>query len=67
MGMGSLITAVGYMILHLLIPFYSICRGFVLSFATAFSNTGFYTFYQNNIPVDVMGRVVSIYGFIEAF
>ena len=39
MGMGSLITAAGYMILHLLIPFYSICRGFVLSFATAFSNT----------------------------
>ncbi len=68
MGMGSLITAVGYMIFTSSNTFFIASVGaFVLSFATAFSNTGFYTFYQNNIPVDVMGRVVSIYGFIEAF
>ncbi len=24
-------------------------------------NTGFYTFYQNNIPVDMMGKVGSMY------
>ncbi len=68
MGMGSLITAVGYMIFTSSNTFFIASVGvFVLSFATAFSNTGFYTFYQNNTPVDVMGRVVSIYGFIEAF
>ena len=67
-GMGSLITAVGYMIFTSSNNFFIASVGvFVLSFATAFANTGFYTFYQNNIPVDVMGRVVSIYGFIEAF
>ncbi|WP_088344953.1 MFS transporter [Bacillus cereus] len=68
MGMGSLITAVGYMIFTSSNTFFISSVGvFVLLFATAFSNTGFYTFYQNNIPVDVMGRVVIIYGFIEAF
>ncbi|PFY24136.1 MFS transporter [Bacillus toyonensis] len=68
MGMGSLITAVGYMIFTYSTTFFIASVGFfVLSFATAFSNTGFYTFYQNNIPADVMGRVLSIYGFIEAF
>ncbi|WP_459503739.1 MFS transporter [Bacillus sp. C1] len=67
-GMGSLITAVGYMVFTSSNTFFIASIGvFVLSFATAFSNTGFYTFYQNNIPVDVMGRVISIYGFIEAF
>jgi hypothetical protein len=39
----------------------------VLSFATAFANTGFYTFYQTNIPVSVMGRIASVYGVLEAF
>lgn len=67
MGMDSLITAVSYMIFTSSNTFFIASIGvFVLSFATAFSNTGFYTFYQNNIPVDVMGRVVSIYGFIGA-
>ncbi|MFS2174247.1 MFS transporter [Priestia megaterium] len=67
-GMGSLITAVGYMVFTSSNTFFIASVGvFVLSFATAFANTGFYTFYQNNIPVDMMGRVVSIYGFIEAF
>ncbi|MEI2428119.1 MFS transporter [Priestia megaterium] len=67
-GMGSLITAVGYMVFTSSNTFFIAAVGFfVASFATAFANTGFYTFYQNNIPVDMMGRVVSIYGFIEAF
>ena len=67
-GMGSLITAVGYMVFTSSNTFFIASVGvFVLSFATAFANTGFYTFYQNNIPVDMMARVVSIYGFIEAF
>jgi hypothetical protein len=40
--------------------------GFLLGFSLAFANTGFYTFYQNNIPVEVIGRIGSIYGFLEA-
>lgn len=67
-GLGSIITAVGYMIFTSSNAFFIASIGcFVLSFGTAFANTGFYTFYQNNIPVDVMGRIGSIYGFVEAF
>lgn len=67
-GMGSIITAGGYILLSASHTFLIAAIGFfVLSFATAFANTGFYTFYQNNIPIDVMGRIVSLYGFIEAF
>ncbi|WP_064094188.1 MFS transporter [Rossellomorea aquimaris] len=65
-GIGSVMVSAGYVV-------YSISNGFtlaaigvfVLSFALAFANTGFQTFYQNNIPVEIMGRVGSIYGLIE--
>jgi len=66
-GMGSLITALGYLTFTSSYTFLIASFGcFILSFATAFANTGFYTFYQNNIPVDSMGRIGSIYGFVEA-
>ncbi|MGE6513839.1 MFS transporter [Lysinibacillus sphaericus] len=66
-GMGSLITACGYIIFSLSYTFILASMGcFILSFATAFANTGFYTFYQNNIPVNVMGRIGGIYGLVEA-
>ncbi|WP_342533752.1 MFS transporter [Lysinibacillus sp. FSL K6-0057] len=66
-GMGSLITALGYLIFTSSFSFFIAALGcFVLSFATAFANTGFYTFYQNNIPSKSMGRIGSIYGFFEA-
>lgn len=67
-GVGSLLTAVGYIVFSSSSTFLIAIVGcFVLSFASAFANTGFYTFYQNNIPVQVMGRIGSIYGVIEAF
>ncbi|MCM3757296.1 MFS transporter [Sporosarcina aquimarina] len=67
-GIGSLLTSVGYIVFSSSSTFHIAIVGcFVLSFASAFANTGFYTFYQNNIPVDVMGRIGSIYGVIEAF
>ncbi|MGE7947525.1 MFS transporter [Lysinibacillus sp. NPDC093688] len=66
-GFGSLITALGYLIFTSSYIFLIASLGcFILSFAMAFANTGFYTFYQNNIPVDSMGRIGSIYGFVEA-
>ncbi len=66
-GMGSLITALGYLIFTSSFSFFVAALGcFVLSFATAFANTGFYTFYQNNIPSKSMGRIGSIYGFFGA-
>lgn len=66
-GLGSLITALGYLIFTSSYTFLIASLGcFILSFAMAFANTGFYTFYQKNIPVDSMGRIGSIYGFVEA-
>ncbi|MFJ7921937.1 MFS transporter [Lysinibacillus fusiformis] len=66
-GMGSLMTAFGYLLFTSSYTFFMAALGcFLLSSATAFANTGFYTFYQNNIPAESMGRIGSIYGFFEA-
>ncbi|MCA1011608.1 MFS transporter [Halobacillus halophilus] len=67
-GLGALFVSVGYIIYAFSTSFNVAAAGFiVLSFSLAFANTGFHTFYQENIPIKVMGRVGSIYGLIEAF
>ncbi|MDP4549463.1 MFS transporter [Alkalihalobacillus macyae] len=67
MGMGAMVLACGYLVFTLSSSFTLASIGcFVLSFSLAFMNTGFYTFYQNNVPVDVMGRIGSLYSFVEA-
>ncbi|WP_339149858.1 MULTISPECIES: MFS transporter [unclassified Sutcliffiella] len=67
-GLGSLMVSSGYMIYAFSGGFLVAAIGFfILSFSMAFINTGIYTFYQNNVPVEVMGRVGSIYSFIGAF
>ncbi|WP_078379845.1 MFS transporter [Sutcliffiella halmapala] len=66
-GLGSVIVSVGYLIFAFSPNFFMAAIGFfILAFANAFANTGYLTFYQNNIPVEVMGRFGSIYGFAEA-
>lgn len=66
-GLGSLFVSVGYIVYAFSTIFFMAAIGFfILSFSLAFANTGFHTFYQNNIPVDMMGRVGSIYGLMEA-
>ncbi|MDQ0160637.1 MFS transporter [Alkalibacillus salilacus] len=68
LGFGTLLVSVGYIIYAFSSTFIVAAIGFfVLSFFLAFANAGFHTFYQNNIPVEVMGRVGSVYGLIEAF
>ncbi|WP_010649873.1 MFS transporter [Oceanobacillus massiliensis] len=67
-GLGSLMVSGGYIIYAFSSNFSIAAIGFfVLAFSMAFLDTGFYTFYQNNVPANVMGRVSSVYGFIEAF
>lgn len=67
MGGGAVFVSVGYIIFAFSNGFIMAASGvFILAFANAFANTGCLTFYQNNIPVEVMGRIGSIYGFIEA-
>ncbi|TKH25006.1 MFS transporter, partial [Bacillus cereus] len=66
-GIGSLFIAIGYIIYAFSNVFLIASIGFfILSFSMAYANTGFYTFYQNNVPVHIMGRIGSIYGLIIA-
>ncbi|WP_186577028.1 MFS transporter [Aquibacillus kalidii] len=67
MGLGSLIVSVGYLLYAFSNTFLLAAVGFfVLSFSLAFATTGFHTFYQNRIPVDMMGRVGSMYDLVES-
>ncbi|MCA0173837.1 MFS transporter [Bacillus sp. RAR_GA_16] len=66
-GGGAIVLSVGYLVFALSSSFQLAAIGcFVLSFSLSFMNTGFYTFYQNNIPVDVMGRIGSLFEWIES-
>lgn len=66
-GIGSLFIAIGYLIYAFSNIFLIAAIGFfMLSFSMAYANTGFYTFYQNNVPVHIMGRIGSIYGLVIA-
>lgn len=67
-GAGSVGVSLGYLLYACSSSFQTMGTGFFsLSFALAFTSAGFQTFYQNSIPVDMMGRVGSIYGLLESF
>ncbi|GAB3790928.1 MFS transporter [Virgibacillus kimchii] len=64
---GLIMTTIGYVIYAFSWSFASIVVGFViLGFFNVFLNAGIMTFYQNNVPVEVMGRVTSIYQLIQS-
>ncbi len=66
-GLGSVLVSIGYIIYAFSSSFIIAAVGFfILAFFIAYANTGFLTFFQNNIPVDVMGRIGSAYGLIQA-
>ncbi|GAA0460934.1 MFS transporter [Alkalibacillus silvisoli] len=66
-GLGTLFVSIGYMIYAFSNTFIFAAIGFfTLAFFIAFANTGFLTFYQNNIPVEMMGRIRSIFSLVEA-
>lgn len=67
-GYGSIFLSIGYIIYAFSNEFIGAVIGFaLLSFALAFSNTGFETYYQNRIPIEMMGRISSLFGLIQAF
>lgn len=67
MASGAVLTALGYLLYAVSSSFEGAASGFlVLAFFLAFANTGFQTYIQDNIPVSVMGRVISVYGLLEA-
>lgn len=64
---GITMMTIGYVIYALSWSFFSIVIGFViLGFFNVFLNAGITTFYQNNIPVEIMGRVTSIFQLIQS-
>ncbi|WP_246516405.1 MFS transporter [Salicibibacter cibarius] len=66
-GVGAIFTPVGYLIFAFSHDFIFASIGFfTLTFALSFANTGFLTFYQNNVPVNIMGRFSSVLGILEA-
>lgn len=67
MGIGYIMVALGYLIYAFSFSFMSVAIGFIiLGYFYAFSNTGFMTFYQNNIPTEIMGRILSVFGTIQS-
>ncbi|UOQ86589.1 MFS transporter [Gracilibacillus salinarum] len=64
---GLIMTTIGYVIYAFSWSFSSIVGGFViLGFFNVFLNAGIMTFYQNNVSIDIMGRVTSIYQLIQS-
>ena len=64
---GLVMMTIGYVIYAFSWSFLSIVVGFViLGFFNVFLNAGITTFYQNNVPVEIMGRVTSIYQLIQS-
>lgn len=66
-GLGSVLVSAGYVIYAFSSSFIIAGIGFlILAFFISYANTGFLTFYQNNIPVEMMGRIGSAYSLIQA-
>ncbi|MFC5734428.1 MFS transporter [Cytobacillus gottheilii] len=66
-AIGLIMMTIGYVIYAFSWSFTSIVAGFVtIGFFNVFLNAGIVTFYQNNVPVNVMGRVTSIYQLIQS-
>ena len=64
---GLIMMAVGYLIYAFSWSFQSIATGFIiLGFFNVFLNAGITTFYQNNVPINVMGRVTSIFQMMQS-
>lgn len=67
MGIGIIFTPIGYLVFAFSTNFITASIGFfLLTFALSFANTGFLTFYQNNIPIEIMGRFSTVFGMVEA-
>ncbi|QOR68250.1 MFS transporter [Cytobacillus suaedae] len=67
-GIGYLMVAIGYLIYAFSFSFTSVAVGFIiLGYFNAFYNTGFMTFVQNNVPTDMMGRILSVFGTFQSF
>ncbi len=64
---GLIMMTIGYVIYAFSWSFSSIVVGFViLGFFNVFLNAGIMTFYQNNVSVEIMGRVTSVFQLVQS-
>lgn len=64
-GGGLFMVTIGYLLYAFSQSFIMIASGFIiLGFFNAFANTGYTTWYQYQIPIELMGRVTSLYGVV---
>lgn len=65
-GGGILLSSIGYIMFYSSVNFITATMSFVfLGFFMAFANAGYATFFQNSIPVDIMGRFGSIANMVQ--
>ncbi|MGM0847035.1 MAG: MFS transporter [Bacillota bacterium] len=68
MSSGFLLVSAGYLFYAFSFSFLSVAAGFlILGFFNPFWGTGFMTFYQNNVPLNLMGRFTSIFGMLQSY
>lgn len=66
-GFGAVTTPIGYLLFATADSFFVAAIGFfLLTFALSFANTGFLSFYQNNVPVSIMGRFSGVLNVAES-
>ncbi|MCA0980288.1 MFS transporter [Exiguobacterium aestuarii] len=66
-GFGAIMTPVGYLLFAGSSSFTMASIGFfILTFALAFANTGFLSFYQHHVPVEIMGRFSGVINVTES-
>lgn len=68
MSMGTLLVSIGYVIYSFSTTYLLASIGFfVLSFFLSLANTGFMTLIQKKVPIDMMGRISSLYEMASSF
>ena len=68
LGIGMVLTAVGYLLFYSAVDFWTATAAFIfLGFFMAFCNAGYDTFYQKNVPTAIMGRFGSLASMFQSF
>ncbi|MDZ5471564.1 MFS transporter [Bacillus sp. 31A1R] len=66
-GLGMILTAGGYFVFYSSSTLFLAAVGFIIfGVFSAFANTGYMTFFQNNVPINMMGRFSSTTNLIQA-
>lgn len=65
-GAGMLLSSIGYMIFYASSGLMTAVIGFIVfGFFSSYANAGYTTFFQNQVPVDLMGRFTSVTRLLE--